>query len=265
MFLPQPSSPGIIEGGISMLTGSLRRSLLLSSFFALAIFAAGCKKKTPVTPPAPTPAPAAAQPTVSINASPSTIAPGGTTTLTWTSTDATDLQIAPGVGKVVAQGSTPVNPTESTTYTITATGPGGSATASTSVTVNAPAAAPAPTNNQSLSELFQQNVQDAFFDFNKSDIREDARAALTKDAEFLRSYPEIRVTLEGHCDDRGSTEYNIGLGERRAQAAKNYLISLGIAASRIDTVSYGKERPFCTEENEACWQQNRRAHFVYAH
>ncbi|MGH9725736.1 MAG: OmpA family protein, partial [Candidatus Acidiferrales bacterium] len=71
--------------------------------------------------------------------------------------------------------------------------------------------------------------------------------------------------LEGHCDDRGSAEYNLGLGERRAQAAKNYLISLGISASRIDTVSWGKEHPFCTEQNDACWQQNRRAHFVYAH
>jgi peptidoglycan-associated lipoprotein len=73
------------------------------------------------------------------------------------------------------------------------------------------------------------------------------------------------VTIEGHCDERGSTEYNIGLGERRAQAAKNYLISLGISATRMDTVSWGKERPFCSEHDESCWQQNRRAHFVAAH
>ena len=86
-----------------------------------------------------------------------------------------------------------------------------------------------------------------------------------KDAEFFRSYPQVRVTIEGHCDERGSTEYNIGLGERRAQAAKNYLISLGIGADRMDTVSWGKERPFCTEHTEECWQQNRRAHFVAAH
>ena len=247
-----------------MLTVSLRRSLVLLSFVAIAFVAAGCKKTVATAPPAQAPAPTAARPTVSINASPGSIAPGGTVTLSWTSTDATDLDIEPGVGKVVATGTTPVNPTESTTYTITATGPGGNATASTSVTVgSAPEAAPA-TNNQSLSQLFDQNVRDAFFEFNKSDIRDDARAALTKDAEFLRSYPEIHVTLEGHCDERGSTEYNIGLGERRAQAAKNYLISLGIPAGRIDTVSYGKERPFCTQSNDDCWQQNRRAHFVYA-
>ncbi len=106
-------------------------------------------------------------------------------------------------------------------------------------------------------------MSDAFFDFNKADIRGDAREALTRDAEFLRSYPRS-VTIEGHCDERGSTEYNLGLGQRRAQAAKNYLVSLGISADRIDTVSWGKERPFCTESTEECWQQNRRGHFVMA-
>jgi peptidoglycan-associated lipoprotein len=189
---------------------------------------------------------------------------GDTVTLSWTSTDATDLDIEPGVGKVTPQGSTPVNPTESTTFKITATGPGGTATSDARVTVGA-AAVEAPAENKSLSELFEQNVKDAFFDFNKSDVRADARDNLAKTAEFLRSYPQIRVTIEGHCDERGSTEYNIGLGERRAQAAKNYLISLGISATRMDTVSWGKERPFCSEHDESCWQQNRRAHFVAAH
>jgi peptidoglycan-associated lipoprotein len=185
--------------------------------------------------------------------------------LTWSSTNATDLNIEPEVGKVAPEGSTPVQPSTSTTYTITATGPGGSATASARVTIT-PAAAPAPSKTpMGLTELFEQNVRDAFYDFNKSDVRPDAREALAKTAEFLRSYPEVRVTIEGHCDERGSTEYNLGLGERRAQAAKNYLISLGITANRMDTVSWGKERPFCTEHTEECWQQNRRAHFVMAH
>ena len=102
-------------------------------------------------------------------------------------------------------------------------------------------------------------------DLDKSDIRADARTALTQDAEFLRSYPQVRISIEGHCDERGSTEYNLGLGQRRAEAAKNYLVSLGITADRIETVSWGKERPFCTDHDEACWQQNRRAHFVMAH
>ena len=244
---------------------SFRRLGMLLGVVALVALAGGCKKQVASRPPAETaPAPTAAQPTVTLNASPTSIKSGDTVTLSWTSTDATDLDIEPGVGKVTAQGTTPVNPTDSTTYTITATGPGGTATSDARVTVGA-APVEAPSGNQGLSELFEQNVKDAFFDFNKSDIRGDARDNLAKTAEFLRSYPQIRVTIEGHCDERGSTEYNIGLGERRAQAAKNYLISLGISATRMDTVSWGKERPFCTEHDESCWQQNRRAHFVAAH
>ena len=248
-----------------MQRSNFRTLTLVLGFFGLLFFAAGCKKHVASAPPTAAPPEPEAKPTVSLTASPSNIQPGGGVTLAWTSTDATDLDIEPGVGKVAPQGSTPVNPETTTTYTITATGSGGSATASATVTVAASQPAPAPAAAPNVSELFDQNVKDAFFDFNKADIRDDAREALTKDAEFLRSYPDARVTLEGHCDDRGSAEYNLGLGERRAQAAKNYLISLGISASRIDTVSWGKEHPFCTEQNDACWQQNRRAHFVYAH
>jgi peptidoglycan-associated lipoprotein len=243
-----------------------RKLTLLIGLVALAVFAAGCKKKVAATPPAAAPV-STPQPTVTLNASPSTVNPGQTVTLSWSSTNATDLEIQPAVGKVAPQGSTPENPTQSTTYTITATGAGGTATASASVNVNAPSApaAMAPTAQPSVSDLFEQNVKDAYYDLDKSDLREDARAALTKDAEFLRSYPQAKVSIEGHCDERGSTEYNLGLGQRRAEAAKNYLISLGIPADRMETTSWGKERPFCTEHDESCWQQNRRAHFVLSH
>jgi peptidoglycan-associated lipoprotein len=249
-----------------MYHGTLRKLTMLFGLVALVAIAGGCKKKVAATPPAPPPAPAL-QPTVTLNASPSAVDPGQTVTLSWSSTNATDLDIEPGVGKVAPQGSTPVNPTQSTTFTITATGAGGSATASASVSVNAPAppAAAAPTTQPSVSDLFDQNVKDAYFELDKSDLRDDARAALTKDAEFLRSYPQVKVSIEGHCDERGSTEYNLGLGQRRAEAAKNYLISLGIPADRMETTSWGKERPFCSEHDESCWQQNRRAHFVLAH
>ena len=247
-----------------MQAGTIRKFTLLLGIATVFAFIGGCKKQVATAPPThAAPAPAA-QPTATLAASPAQINNGDTATLSWTSTDATDADIEPGVGKVAVQGSTPVNPTNSTTYTITVTGTGGTATASTRVTVNAAAPGVPPASNQSMSELFAQNVKDAYFDFNKADIRGDARDALAKTAEFLRSYPQVRVTIEGHCDERGSTEYNIGLGERRAQAAKNYLISLGIGAGRMDTVSWGKERPFCTEHTEECWQQNRRAHFVAA-
>jgi len=247
-----------------MMRGPFQRWALFASFVAVVLVVAGCGKKVTSQAPAPPPAPPPAQPTVTLSASPTTVNAGDTVTLTWSSTNATDLEIQPGVGKVAPDGKTPVQPTESTTYVINATGPGGSANASARVTVTAPAAVAPSRPPASVSELFEQNVKDAFFDFNKADIREDARQALTRTAEFLRSYPQVKVTIEGHCDERGSTEYNLGLGERRAQAAKNYLISLGIKPDRMDTVSWGKERPFCTEHTEECWQQNRRAHFVMA-
>jgi peptidoglycan-associated lipoprotein len=102
---------------------------------------------------------------------------------------------------------------------------------------------------------------DVHFDFDKADIREAERAVLSKNADVLKKYDFIRqVTVEGHCDERGTVEYNLALGERRAKAAVDYLVSLGVAADRLKTVSYGKEVPVCTQSNEECWQQNRRAH-----
>jgi peptidoglycan-associated lipoprotein len=105
-------------------------------------------------------------------------------------------------------------------------------------------------------------LKDAYFDYDQSDLREDARGSLSGNAEWLKRYPSIQVLIEGHCDERGTSAYNLALGDRRANAAREYLDSLGIASSRIRTVSYGKERPACTESSESCWQQNRRAHFV---
>jgi peptidoglycan-associated lipoprotein len=241
-----------------------RKSAVLLTLFCFAVLIAGCKKHVASTPPSAAPAPPPEKPTVTLNAAPGSITAGQTVTLSWSSTNATDLDIEPGIGKVAPQGSTPANPTQSTTYTITATGSGGSATASASVEVAAPEAAP-PAAQPNLSDLFDQNVKDAYFDTDKAELRSDARDALTKDAEFLRSYPQVHVSIEGHCDERGSTEYNLALGQSRAEAAKNFLVSLGITADRMETVSWGKERPVCTEHNEDCWQRNRRAHLVLAH
>lgn len=244
---------------------NFRKYALVLGIFVSAGFLSSCHKKTPTPPPQTTPAPPPAKPTVTLNASPASVTAGQSVTLSWSSTNATDLDLQPGVGKVAPEGSTPVTPTQSTTYTITATGAGGSAEASARVEVTQPAAPPpAEAPQPNISDLFSQNVKDAFFDFNKSDVRDDARDALTKDAEFLRTYGDVRVSIEGHCDERGSTEYNLGLGSRRAEAAKNYLVSLGINADRMTTTSWGKEHPFCTEHTEDCWQQNRRAHFVMA-
>jgi peptidoglycan-associated lipoprotein len=249
---------------MKLVSRSLSRAGLIA-MVAAAVFTFGCKKPPKSQPPAPpAPAPAAARPTVTLQASPTSINKGESSTLSWNSTDATELSIAPEVGAVTAQGSTKVSPADSTTYTITATGPGGSASATATVTVNAPPPPPAPAPQPSPDEVFLKEVRDAYFDYDKADLRPDARAALTKTADFLKSYPQIKVTIEGHCDERGSTEYNLGLGDRRASAVKQFLVSLGISADRLSTVSYGKEKPFCMESNESCWQQNRRGHFVKA-
>ena len=116
---------------------------------------------------------------------------------------------------------------------------------------------------QDVTELNKKGyLTDAYFDYDQSDLREDARTALAADAEWLKKYPTVQVLIEGYCDERGTGAYNLALGDRRANAAKEYLVSLGIDASRLRTVSYGEERPFCSDSNESCWQQNRRAHLL---
>ena len=240
-----------------------RTALLTALAAALLIVGCGPKKVVDHTPTPPPPPPPAAAPTVTLSANPSSITKGDSSTLSWTSTNATSVTIAPEVGTVTAEGSTKVSPADATTYTITATGPGGTANANARVTVAAPVVEQPPPQVDP-NDLFNKEVRDAYFDFNKADIRADARDALTKTANFLRSYPQFKVTIEGHCDERGSTEYNLGLGDRRASAAKQYLVSLGISADRISTVSFGKEKPACSESTEDCWQKNRRGHFVKA-
>jgi len=110
------------------------------------------------------------------------------------------------------------------------------------------------------------NVSDrVFFDFDSSVINSEGQATLQKQAEYLKAHPNLNVTVEGHCDERGTREYNLALGERRASAAKNYLVSLGVAGNRIQTISYGKERPAVVGNDESAWSQNRRAVTVLAH
>jgi peptidoglycan-associated lipoprotein len=115
----------------------------------------------------------------------------------------------------------------------------------------------------SIQELNQRGyLQDAYFDYDSYDLRDDARSALATDAEWLKKFPTIQILIEGHCDERGTNEYNLALGERRANAAKDYLVSLGVDGGRVKTVSYGEERPACTDSEESCWTKNRRAHLV---
>jgi peptidoglycan-associated lipoprotein len=218
-----------------------------------------CKKK--VAPPPPPPPPPPAAPTASLTANPSSVEKGQPTTLSWETQNANNVSID-GLGTVDASGSRQVTPEDSTTYHLVAKGPGGTQEATARVTVTQ---APPPPQQATATEeeLFNQNIKDIYFDYDKYDVRADQQSAVQADAAFLGQHPAINITLEGHCDERGSTEYNLALGDNRANAAKNALVQAGVAANRIRTISYGKEKPFCTEHTEACWQQNRRAHLVY--
>jgi peptidoglycan-associated lipoprotein len=256
---------------------SKRKLMVLWIALSLAMFAAGCKKKAPPPPPPPPPAPAPAPepvkpvaPTVAqFSAEPTSIQRGQSATLRWeVSGNVTSVSIDNAIGTVQNTGNRRVFPSDSTTYTLTATGPGGSTTASATVTVGAPPPPPPPETPKqtfTMEQRLSSDVQDVYFDYDKSDISGEARDVLTRDAGAIKSiiadFPNASVVVEGHCDERGSAEYNLGLGDRRASSAKDFLVQLGVPADRLKTISYGKERPQCTESNESCWQKNRRAHF----
>jgi peptidoglycan-associated lipoprotein len=127
-----------------------------------------------------------------------------------------------------------------------------------------PVESPLDKDLQSVNQYVagQGLIGDVFFDFDRYELRADARERLAKNAEWLRQNRQFVLTIEGHCDERDTNEYNLALGERRANATRDYLQSLGVPAERLRTISYGEERPFCSESHEGCWQQNRRAHFV---
>ena len=229
---------------------------------AALIAVSGCHKKQPAPTSTETAPPTStAAPTAQLTATPTVISAGDQVQLSWRTTDAGSVQID-GIGQVPTTGIKTVTPTETTTYHLTATGMGGTADASAVVTVNAPPAVSVPTGSMSAEEAFKANVQDIFFDYDTYDIRSDAQATLAKDASYLASNPNVKIVIGGYCDERGSDEYNLALGQNRADAAKNALVTAGVAADRIRVVSYGKEKPFCSESNEQCWQLNRRAGFT---
>jgi peptidoglycan-associated lipoprotein len=225
----------------------------------------GCHKKVAAPPPPPPPAakpvPAPA-PTASITVNPSAIDQGQSATLTWKTANASDVSIE-DIGSVAPNSSQSVSPAGSITYTLTAKGPGGSVEANARLTVNPPAPKPVPPPPPVTEEqLFEQNMHDIYFDYDKAGIRTQDTSVVEQDSAFLQKYPDIKLVIEGHCDERGSAEYNIALGEKRAESLQKALVNDGIPASRIRVISYGKEKPFCTDSNEQCWQQNRRDHLT---
>jgi peptidoglycan-associated lipoprotein len=241
---------------------SNRKSLVVTVSLAALLTLAGCHKKNPAPPPPPAPPASAPTPMASITANPTTITAGGSSVLTWHTTDASNVSIV-GLGTVASSGTQTVQPTETTSYHLIAQGDGGSADATATVTVVSGGAPAAPPTESNIDEnAFEAAVKPVFFDYDSYDIRPDAQTTIQADANFLNQHPELKVVVGGYCDERGSTEYNLALGENRANAAKQALVTAGISPDRLRTVSYGKEKQFCTDHTEACWQQNRRAQFT---
>jgi len=244
---------------------------IVSLIILIAAAFSGCRKHVAAAPPAPPvqpAAPPAPAPTITLKATPTTIDRGQATSLEWEAKNAATVRIEPELGSVQNQGSRQVNPASSVTYTATATGPGGSASDSARITVRIPTAAepprvtarPAPAPG--IDQLFNENIQTIYFDYDKQDIRPDQVPRLDANASWLKQHGGLKFTIEGHCDERGSEEYNLALGDRRANAVKDYLVKQGVDGSSINVISYGEERPVCKEATEDCYQKNRRAAFV---
>jgi len=239
-----------------------RKSILIFSLLLVALTAvSGCKKKQqPLPNQGEAPAGAGGAPTADLTATPTVISAGDQVQLTWHTANADSVSID-GIGPVPTVGVKTVTPTESTTYHLVARGEGGSADATAHVTVNAPPAVSVPSTTMTEEQDFDAHVQPIFFDYDTYDIRTDAQSVLAKNADYLIAHPNVRVVIGGYCDERGSDEYNLVLGQNRAQAAQTALVTAGVAADRIKLISYGKEKPFCTDETEECWQLNRRDGF----
>jgi outer membrane protein OmpA-like peptidoglycan-associated protein len=215
-----------------------------------------------------------AMPTITISAERDAITRGQSTTLRWSSNNADTVNISE-LGTVPNSGSRVVSPSQSVTYTANATGRGGTATDSTRVTVTEESQPPTEerprttTPSPTIAALFAQWVQPVYFELDKADLMPEAKDRLRRAAQWLTQGPNRSIVfrIEGNCDPRGTEEYNIGLGERRAQAAREFLVSLGVEPTRIQTVSYGEERSSGTNEGapgmRPSWANDRRDDFIY--
>lgn len=257
MKFPKSYTSQHSSSGVGTQSRAKRMRLGAAVLLWLACF--GCGKKTEVAKTPPPPPPPA--PTASITASPSTVQAGQPVTVRWDTQNATEVRIEP-LGSVELSGSKQTTPTQSVTYHLVAKGPGGSQEMSARVTVVAVSAAPAPSPGSEDQPFAGGGRQDVFFDLDTFLIRADQTETIAHDVEFLKQHPDLDIIIEGHCDELGSAEYNLALGESRANQVKSALVQAGIDGSRIETMSYGKEHPFCAESSEDCWKQNRRAHIV---
>jgi peptidoglycan-associated lipoprotein len=239
----------------------LLRSRLIFSVLCIGVslvMLTACPSKTPIAQAPPPPSPPS--PTATIDVSPSTVLAGQPVTITWKTTNATDVSIE-SIGAVNPNGTQTLVPKESTTYRLTAKGPGGTQESDAHVTVASTESSASNNNEDSLASDSSTRL-DIFFDSDDFSIRPDQTSTIKSDAEFLKQHADLYIMIEGHCDEMGSAEYNLALGDRRAEEVKLALEKTGINPARVGTISYGKERPGCVDQTDACWKLNRRAHIV---
>ena len=254
-------------------TTAFRPVLMLALSGALLASATGCHKKSKsgIDPNSLGPdstVVTAVAPTATLTATPEAIDLGQTAVLNWRTTNATSVTIE-GIGPVNVNGTQNVAPANSISYHLVAKGDGGTADATVRVTVRTTNGVVGGTTLDSernrgavTDSAFHAAVKDVFFDYDSYELRPDAAANATEAAAYLKAHPSVKIVIQGYCDERGSAEYNLALGENRANAAKSALINAGVAPGRIRSFSVGKEKQFCTEANETCWQENRRAQFT---
>jgi len=258
----------------------MRERTVISTLVLMLLFLAveACGRVAPgVQPPTPVPVPevsakeAGAPKQLAIAEfviEPSVIEPGQDAVLSWSVHDAAEIDISPGIGKVDGRGKQRITPRSSTLYTLSAKGAAGTATAIAMINVMGLVPSRVAPNSivPSSSDRHGQEVTDVYFDYDRSDLRSDGQAVLVRNAASLEAvlhdFSMARIVIEGHCDDRGSSEYNLALGDKRASSVADYLVQLGLPSGRVTVISYGKERPQCTDLGEECFHKNRRVHFV---
>jgi len=254
------------------------RVVVLGGGFLAFLACAGCGRPAPVRSSAPPPAPETTstqgpvefRPTiVSFRVEPSRVEPGECARMSWTVKDAEEVIITPEVGHATQTGSLCVYPLQATRYKLEAKNDVASAAAVVSVSMIHFPPVPGPSQEENApTRRLATDAPDIYFDYNSVQIRPDARDSLSHTyyvvQAVLKEYPNGHVRIEGNCDERGSAEYNLALGDQRASTVRDFLIRLGTPGERLETISWGKERPVCEEHTEGCWQQNRRVHFSAA-
>jgi peptidoglycan-associated lipoprotein len=232
--------------------------------------AAACHTTSPVVPAAPPPAPATPpvqQPSVKFfTAEPDAVTSGQPVVLRWSVANSDTVSIDNGIGEVKPEGSREIRPGDTTTYKLEAKNTAGTTVeAVATVAVSKPLPPSSTVTGRSKGEIVARELQDVYFDYDAGEIRPEQRSVLEKDASVLSRLftldPTVMVTIEGHCDERGSSEYNLALGDRRATVVRQTLVNLGLPGEKLVIITYGKEHAICFDETEACYAKNRRAHF----